>query len=1553
MNRLFRSGGAVSILAGAALCIALLGNGITREVPLGNLSGTVTMAENGKPLPGAQVTLRAQFDQDGVPRFRSFKVREDGRFTVSNLPAGEYTVEAFTRAHSLPETRVEVAEGRPTALELSLEPSEPYLELSANQHVFTPEEEPSVLIDGFIKEPEASLRIFRASPEQVIQAGGIREVFAPVGSYAQNPEAGLANFGNPVRTFDHKIEGRDSEGVFQDYVTLPALPSGIYWLEVRVGAKRKGTYLNVTRLSMVTKHVGAEVLSYTTDIATGKPAGNAKIGRGEAGALKEAAVSGSDGIARFKVPLTGESDEVLLVASNGADYAFVDFYRYGRTQAGAHRIFTYTDRPVYRPGDEVRFKGIVRRHAGDGYKLPQGGVVDVEVLDQQGDPIQKQKLALKGAGTFNGRFTFNREIPPGEYELVSAYGDTKQRHAISVSAYRKPEFTVKVKPVEKFYIRGDRVTATVECEYFFGGPVVGAKVRAYVSRSPYWSYGGEDEEFFAEDGSAGGEYVAEVEAVTDGSGKAVIEFDTKMEGDPERAETDFLYTINASVEEGDKYFDGSGSVRVTRGEFGLKTETNSYIIAPGQPFDVTVFAESHADSKPAAGRQVRVQVGQDVWTDNTFEFQQESSYSVTTGPDGKATLAISSAKGGSLVVKAIASDKRGNVIEDSAYVWVDSVGAEASGPTPEIKLQLDKKRYDVGETAKLLIQTGKPGGSALVTIEGEKIYSAKIVALNAKATTLTLPITANLAPNAFVSIAYVNEKRFMESTERLAVVAEQRKLDVSIQSDRPTYKPGETVTYTIKTATMGRPVSADVSLGVVDESIYAIKEDGTDILAGFYPLRENGVQTSFSFPELFLDGGDKSSADISVRSKFLDTAQWIPNITTDASGVATVEVELPDNLTSWRATAIAASPETAVGQATMNVKARKDLMIRLQTPSFLVQQDKQTITATVINDSRKQADVQIELQSDIPIAGDSRQTISISPGEPASLTWTAQASRTGIATFTAKAWIVGGDSDGVAMKVEVRPHARLNVDQSAGEIRGSEIIPLVLRPGADPNTGRMLITLSPSLASTLVRSLDGLIDYPYGCVEQTMSRFLPAILVDQTIKGMGLTLPRAKEIPAIVADGFQRLKNLQGSSGAWGWFSNDEGDPYMTAYVLEGIYRAKQAGYGKHSLDLDNATDWVVASLKDKKSKKWSRADRLYLIYVLALYGKADEARAFLGAENFDQPLASELAFALLARNALGDFPDALALKDRLIGAGIETASTLYWTETSYYGYETTGRALQALQTLDPNDPKLSKIVRFLMQVWKGESWMSTRDTAVILSSMSAYLGNRKEGTRNGNIDVLLNGRIVQRVSFTPQSIFDPALRVEVPISRLTNGENKLELRRTGGATCYYSVDLRQYLVREQLGQVIAGNGITVERNYYALEPQKLEDGSMRLMTSKEAIDEIESGNPVRVVIKIRSSKDHEFVMVEDPIPSNCRVMERGVPDDYDEWSWWYSEMAAYDDRVTFFARRLPRGVSTLEYTMRAESGGISSALPTVLSNMYDPRVRATGAENRLEVRAP
>jgi uncharacterized protein YfaS (alpha-2-macroglobulin family) len=1528
------------LAAGALFCCVLMGYGVTQEVPIGQVAGKVVMAEDGKPLPEAFVSFTplGQVDDD-IIRPRYTETKADGTFSIQNLPADIYEMDISATHHNLKTRYVIVEEGKVTDLStVKMQPVEPYLRLYASQRVFTPGEQPHIEMHGFVKADDVRVEIYRLNLGAVAAQGGLQEALYPLGDKAKL-DKGVAT---EVRNSMHKVAKRDAEGAFIEDVQTPPLDEGFYYVRVSVNDIKAATYLNITKLAMVTKTAKQRTLAYVADILTGKPVEGAQLLSVHSGNLVPVATTDANGTGFVQ---SQKTNRPVVLAKKGSSFAMVGFY--GGEESGKKlRTYTYTERPIYRPGDEIHFKGVIRKLDGDNLALPGNGSAQVELRNNDGDVADTQTLPISAHGTYAGTFKTADEAEPGDWNIVTkAFGEESSQY-VPVSAYRKPEYSVTVEGVKPYYIVGQKAAVKVKAEYYFGGPVIGAKVHAYIYRSPVWSYGDDEEEDWGGNEFVGGEFSDEIDAVTDANGEAIIEFETRVDGDPELFPTDFTYSVMASVaDEGDKSFSGEGAVDVVRGAFALDVQADSYVGLPNQPFSATVTAKSH-EGHPLAGRAIEVTLGRDMWTKRTSVFVPVETKNVVTDASGTARISFTAGKAGDFKILAKAKDQDGNDINSTATIWIDGEGATWGPDLGDFRLLPDKREYKPGETAKVLLQTSAPGGSVLLTVEADEVMWQKVVPLANATTTVELGIASTFAPDAFVTAAYIKSKKYFTDSKHIRIGRPDRELKVKVTPSKTAYEPGDQVELTVETKDdAGKPAPAEVSLGVVDESIYAIREDDTDIVTGLYPRRYNQVQTNYSFPDIYLDGGDKGG-NMPLRSKFKDTAFWVPAVQTDAKGTAKITFQLPDNLTEWRATAVGVTDQSVAGMADVHFKARKDLMVRLQPPMYMVRNESQRMAVIVTNDTGKDQDVNVRVEATgISLDGKAEQTIRVAAGKPEALSFTLNATESGEATLTARAWVNGGASDGVQQKLAIKPYGRLITEEKAGETPSSATETLTLRPGSDPNTGELIVNVSPSLASGVVQSLPALVDFPYGCVEQTMSRFMPSMVVSSAIKNLHVQLPGvAQKLPKIADESYARLAKMQHYDGGWGWWENDSSSPFMTALVLDGVDRAKRAGYEPKYIDVPKAVEKAIALMRTPPKEQfyrqqWER-DRLYLAYALSRHGKKEIAAEALKRIKVKTLGNSELGLLALTAKELGDAGAAEAALERLKEVAQVGNVTASWAPQEYaWGSEPTALALTAFVAIRPADPIIPKAVRFLMLNRKGDIWLSTRDTSYSVIALTNYLTQHPEEiSGSGQVRVRLNGREIGLGHGT----------IRVATKYLKTGDNVVQVDTVGGRA-YYTVRLQQFDTEADMGAE-PGKGISVERHYYLLEPQRLENGDMKLLPSKQEITSVKSGQLVRVVLTIRSDIPRQYIMLEDPLPSNFRAMERGELDSGEEWGWWWSKTVLRDDRITFFATYLNGGESKIEYTMRAESPGTGIALPSRLENMYDPSQSATGPGMKLEV---
>ncbi|MFQ3677812.1 MAG: MG2 domain-containing protein [Fimbriimonadaceae bacterium] len=1367
------------------------------------------------------------------------------------------------------------------------------------------------------------------------------------------------------------ITQRDAEGVFQQDVALERLPEGSYLLHVSAGDVRRVTWLTVSRIGLVMVADAQKALAYVSDLKTGEPVSGAEVLVSEARRMR--GVGRTDGRGLLEIPrsVAAPSGPVLFAARSGRSLAMADMYRGDRFDGDAVRSFVFTDRPVYRPGDEVHFKGIFRRLEGNAYQVPRPQSVEIEVRDPNGELVERSTLSSTASGTFVGKFTTPNEATPGLYEIRGKLAGGEFSKYVSVAVYRKPNYSIAVTPEQPFYIQGQRARVKVKATYYFGAPVPGAKVEAYIQRAPLFAFDGDPElaaEFEGYEGFYGGEFVGSQEAVTDLNGEAILEIDTRELAPKGTSDFDFVYTVNAAVaDDAGQYFSGEGRVRVMRGSYALTVETDRYVANPGAPVQVTVRTVDHDGKTPMANVRLRVTTGYQVWDGREALFQPRDRMEAQTGPDGTTTIRVVPDKPGDFQIRVEGEDGRANRISHRAFVWVTGDGSAAGPPGTDLQVQLDQRRYDVGDRAQVLIRTNKPGGSALLTVQAGRILTHRVVELGQSATSVDIPVTEDFVPNVFVSVTRVHDKSLSRVSRRLVVELGTRVLDVSVASDKPAYSPGEVANFTITTKDeSGRPVPADVSLAVVDESIFAIFDEKLDIEGAFYPRRWDETQFAYSFPEIYLDGGDKAPTDIQIRRRFRDTAHWEPTVKTGADGTATVSVELPENLTTWRATVVGATEDTAVGIGTHRVRARKDLMVRLQGPAFFVERDEQRLTAMLTNDSGRDADVNVELAAvGASARGNPRQRVFVPAGQTKSVDWTVNLDRAGEARFEARAWIAQGASDGVELKIPVNPYGRDFVDAVSGSAVGTATFQIEVRQGANLDVGRLRLTLAPSLTGPLLESVEGLIGYPYGCVEQTMSRFMPAVLLERGLSSIGAAWPANKpSARTIAAEGYARLGRMQSSDGGWGWWEYGERDTFMTAYVLEGVARATAAGYPAPANMVNRALEWAkqrlnadlparTLTLSDgKTAPNWqfeneTRA-RAYLAYAVALHGR--RADAINGLARLDSAVYGpvEWAHVAMAYRLAGRQTEASAAYARLMALATVGPNDVSWP-TQYWGVESTARALTAVQEFEPDSDLVERAVRGMMARRRGGLWWNTRDTSFAIVSLLPYWAKTASFGAAERVTVQVNGRAVRTVDFADTGPAAPAVRIDIPLRELSVGTQRIDLVTSGGA-CFYSAELKQVVAAERLGPLVTDAGLKVTRQYFRLAPQRMEDGTLRLMPSRRERSEFSEGDLVQCVLTVEAERDWEYLMIEDPIPSSLFVTEREELQDGETWRWWWDRTVIRDDRVAFFVRYLPAGKHRLTYVLRAENRGRASALPTSAMNMYDPMVRTSGAANRIEV---
>lgn len=1572
-SSLFRAGGTAALAVLIGLVATFLAYGVTQEIPVGNLTGEVIMSENGKPLANAAVILRPKSNDDlGSARVRFIRADKNGKFSLRNLPSAVYEVEVSANAHQLPRMTINVEEGKSKVVQLKLDPMDPYLTLYANQHVFMPKEEPNVQVHGFVQAKTLNVQIYDVSVDRLMQEKDFYRAFSPI-AQAQTPNivSGQVPGAKMVQQFDWPIQPDDAEGTFKKTLALPHLKPGFYFVRLRSEQNKfhpetqkadvlsviRGTYLLVTDLGIVAKRAKGKLHVFASNLETGVPVAGVPVVLAQHESSRSLGTTSSDGTLTADLAEAEINTSVAsaVVARNGESNAVITFNDYSGNPEGM-RFFIQTDRPIYRPGDHVYFRAIARKPSGAAYSMPSETTATFEVQDMNSRVLKKSEVPLTSFGTFSGDFT----LPEGSTEavrLIVNVGGKEDERSIYVAAYRKPEFKITATPVKDFYLRGDSVQMKVKCEYYFGGPVVGAKIDSSINKSPLWSWTnpdtGEEESY---DDEWGGEYVGEASGVTDANGEILLTFESRDLKWGTYENIDQKLTFNISGSEGDdRYFEGKGSVKLLQGDITIRTDQDRWVVEPGNEAEIS-FQLSTPDfgSNAIANREITVETGYEVWDGKGSVFTPEGKTTVTTDKTGRAVLKVKPQNPGDFRIRASSTDRRGKVIQSSAWIWCYRDGFDFQGPSPDLQIVLDKKSYLPGDTVQALIRSKNRGGSAWVTLETDGIVAEKVVALTGGMTTVEFPVTENLKPNAFVSVSLIKDKQYSSAQRRLTVKLTRELLKVKVTSDRAVYKPGETATYTVQASHFdGSPARTEVALGVVDEAIYAIAEDTDDPSETFYPIRSSLINTFNSFPELYLDGGEKGATDVDVRTNFVDTATWTPHLMTDAQGKASITVKLPDNLTSWRATATAVTEDTSVGKGVSNLIVKKELMVRLATPMFLTQLDKTTLTANINNGTNEPIDVKVRLKATLATVTDAAEkSVRVEPNKSAQASWQIELPEAGDAQFEVLAMGLGDLNDGMRVTVPVKVHGRIEVTGQAGELSQPETsVTVNLDPTA--RIGSLKLSASPTLIAPLLGSVESLVDFPYGCSEQTTSRFVPATVARQLMRELKVSKPELEaKIDKVTRLSLERLKLLQSSDGGWGWFEHDTALPWTTAVVLDGMARANQAGIKVDGIVLNNGIDWAKRWLLSKSAKDARIEDKIKLAAAVLKFQPAPEAIAVLksaplswAVEGVKDP--AKLDTESLCRIVLGlaQQTDSASTTKRMVtlqelwDRAQVRQDSIFWKD--YWGAGNTALALEAVMQETPNDARIPKIVRGLLLLRKGDRWQSTMDSALAIQALVPYVRMTGGGSEDGSLEVIVNGK-----SVASRTGNEPLVESEIPLSRLKPGANTVVFRRTGAGVGFYNVTMSQTPLRREFSAV-GDAGLSIERTFHTLAAERMEDGSMQLRPSKNSQTRFVSGEPVRCIVKISAKKPLAYAMIEIPLPSNMKL---SVNDQVDNWDFWYTGMSVLDDKIVFFAPTIAEGTSELEFNLRAEAAGFAGVLPAQVIEMYAPDKQASTTGLKVEV---
>lgn len=935
-----------------------------------------------------------------------------------------------------------------------------------------------------------------------------------------------------------KLEGSSSEfaEVSAGNVMIPIgkRPPGLYLVEALIGEHRATTLVFVSNTMAITKVSASQMLVWTARRDNGAAVAKVDVNWTDGSGVLQSGTTAANGVLTLE---RGSPEHTYVMGEDADGGVFVSENFYYDSEIYNTKIYAVTDRPLYRPGDEVNVKFMAREFVSARVSQPAAAApLTLSVLDPAGTPILTQSLQLSPETGADTRFKLPALASAGGYELRFIYRDTQYGAAFRVAEYVKPHFEMNIVPGKTDFKTGEKVKGRIELRYPDGKPVEDAALSLTLRAQQNTVVEGELR--------YGGQFPIDLKTQTlksDSDGN--VDFELPEAKEPSR----YILTVLAS--------DGAAyRVKATR-ELMIERSASLYRLSaprrfskPGEAVRFAIAADGAATSRPVKWEMVQLE--KQTKTEGALA-ANAAAWDVNFAAPGSYQLNL--------------RDAQGNLVGATSH-WVTGDGLQ--GTPGSIEIVFDRERYRAGETAEALLTFADPVDEALLTLERDKVETVSLlkggadwvapVRVAPNQWRVRIPVKAEYGPNITFSVAYTRLGDFVFQNAGLQII--EPRITLAYKTDKEVYQPGEKVTLDVTAQLEGQPVSAMLALGVVDEMIYVLQpEIAPEISDFFYHPRRNNVRTTASLSFISYDLAAGRTTGAPARSNYneravkvlerprrdnTDTALWLPNVRTDADGRARVTFTMPDSLTRWRITGRAIDAQGRVGQRSGYLRSDKSFYAKWTAPNWLRAGDTPQASVAVFNQT----------------AGEQGLDIALTGGGGVARAQKLKARR-GVNYVHFDVPVGGG-----AMRLEVRQAGKLvdTLDTSVQVVpqqwssARSLNVPLAgpaaaLALPADARNVR--VSLAQGAASHFARIADDLIDYPFGGVEHTASRLIPLSLAAQSVAPEPAAL-RERLMMRLQSERL-RLVSMAGPEALFGWWGNATGgNAFMTAYAYYADWHA-------------------------------------------------------------------------------------------------------------------------------------------------------------------------------------------------------------------------------------------------------------------------------------------------------------------------------------------------------------------------------------------------------------
>jgi alpha-2-macroglobulin len=1255
-------------------------------------------------------------------------------------------------------------------------------------------------------------------------------------------------------------------------------------------------------------------------------------------------------------------------------------------QEPARRVMLFSDRNVYRPGEELHLEALVREWNDQGLSVPAGLTGSLTCLDPHGRQFFQTNAAFGLSGSWSALVPLPASAR-GTYSARLYLGTNEYLHAFQVQDFEPSAFEISLKS-KAVYGAGEKIEVPVSAHYLFGKMLSSARVE--------WSLDAEDSEFKPErfgaftfrradsEGRFGrnrSSVVLSGQGALSGSSNFIIAPDLPVNAIAPQPRTVSLLvevtdlnqqTLSHRVEfvrhSSDFYLGLRQGTEMLTEDEAQPLEVVA-VRSDGQPWPDTVKAQitlQRIDWQPVriqgAGKTIRYR--NEAITTNVLQGEIEvPPIQFPTDPDGEVRgnrlPGFPALPAGHYLVEVSTKDASGRAVANSLSFDVSARAEIGSNYRNDVELTLKpgRKSYMPGETAEILVEAPFTG-TALVSVEREKVLRSFTTWLEGNAPAIRVPLGRGDVPNVFVSVTLVRgadecprkvkEPEYRIGYCELSVADPQSRLEVRVVPAATNYLPAQTVAVTVKVsgAGGGAVAGADVVFYAVDDGILQLTDYGLPDPHGFfYATRPLGVQTSISLPNLLTEDAEELTFQNKgylgggggmehVRKNFLACAFWNAALSTDAEGKASARFPAPDSLTRYRIFAVAHTANSRFGSGQSAFQVSKPLVIEPALPRFANITDRLIARGLIQNQTPNVGEVLVTLDLDDKAKADgAERTLSRRVTVPANgsavVEFPVELVDTGDTQWLWKARFsdpaAGDFTDAVQSVLEVGHVVPMLREILLAHSTDSQTNLLAsANPRLLAGRGSVTISVANTRLNDLGETILQLLHYPYGCAEQTGSSLLPWIVLRDQNNLLPLLHRGTNDMDKAIRAGIERFMSMQTESGGLAyWPRGSEPMLWASAYGGMVLALAQRHNIAAPVEEFNVLMKYLSRQMRSAGADTSDLSDYCLGLYALALAGQAE-------------PAYHEKLYAM--RQKLG--PEdrallALAIAEShgpndMIGELLRSGSATQRIDEDRFGCPAREQAIRLLAwtRYRPADSVIDGLVNDLMREQKQAHWGTTQGNAWALLALTEY-SRQVEGKLQPAEGRLICGgetipfRLDDRTNLLTRTFATTNIAGAV-LSLLNGSTNQL----------YSSVLIEARAPETQLPRQDRGFG--VQRRYDRLD----DDNKLRGM------DGLRVGDRVLVTLNVAVREGARYLAVDDALPSILEAINpefkthearsaSTLADSSDQWMSNFREIRK--DRCMYFADWVGPGNYTLRYVARVRAAGNVTAPPAKVEEMYHP----------------